>query len=101
MAFLRYWNNPSATAKKVVNNWLLTGDVARMDEDGFLFFNGRDDDVIKSSGYRIGPSEVEHSVAQVCFVFPVCSRNLFSVFLTRWRTAIHAAPGCLDVRGNW
>jgi acetyl-CoA synthetase len=58
--FLRYWNNPAATARKFAGDWLLTGDSATMDSDGHLFFHGRDDDVITSAGYRIGPAEVEH-----------------------------------------
>ncbi|SDE82782.1 acyl-CoA synthetase [Rhodospira trueperi] len=57
--FLGYWNNPEATAAKFVGDWLLTGDTGRMDEDGYVWFVGRDDDVITSAGYRIGPGEVE------------------------------------------
>jgi acetyl-CoA synthetase len=57
--FLQYWNNPSATETKFLNGWMLTGDQGTMDEDGYFFFFGRDDDVITSSGYRIGPGEVE------------------------------------------
>ena len=57
--FLRYWNNPEATAKKFAGDWLLTGDTGLQDGDGYLHFVGRDDDVITSAGYRIGPGEVE------------------------------------------
>ena len=57
--FLGYWNNPAATAAKYVGDWLLTGDQGTMDEDGYFRFIGRDDDVITSSGYRIGPGEIE------------------------------------------
>ncbi|MCC7347791.1 MAG: acyl-CoA synthetase [Variibacter sp.] len=57
--FLRYWNRPEATAQKFRGDWLLTGDRGIADEDGYLFFLGRDDDVITSAGYRIGPGEVE------------------------------------------
>ena len=57
--FLGYWNNPEATAAKFQGDWLLTGDTGSMDEDGYLRFLGRDDDVITSAGYRIGPGEVE------------------------------------------
>ncbi len=57
--FLKYWNNPEATEKKFVGDWLLTGDTGEMDEDGWIRFVGRDDDVITSSGYRIGPGEIE------------------------------------------
>ncbi|MBL0374708.1 AMP-binding protein [Rhizobium sp. KVB221] len=57
--FLGYWNNPDATAKKFIGDWMLTGDMGVMDRDGYVEFFGRDDDVITSSGYRIGPAEIE------------------------------------------
>ncbi len=57
--FLGYWNNPTATAEKFIGDWLVTGDQARMDADGYFWFVGRDDDVITSGGYRIGPGEIE------------------------------------------
>lgn len=57
--FLNYWKNPDATARKFQGDWLLTGDRAIMDVDGYVRFVGRDDDIITSSGYRIGPSEIE------------------------------------------
>ncbi|MDH3760833.1 MAG: acyl-CoA synthetase [Gammaproteobacteria bacterium] len=60
--FLGYWNNPDATAAKITANWFRTGDVGYRDEDGFLWFVGRKDDVITSAGYRIGPGEIEDSL---------------------------------------
>ncbi|MDB5554453.1 MAG: acetyl-CoA synthetase protein [Rhizobium sp.] len=57
--FLGYWNNPEATAKKFLGDWMLTGDQGVMDAEGYVEFFGRDDDVITSSGYRIGPAEIE------------------------------------------
>ncbi|MDI6836944.1 MAG: AMP-binding protein, partial [Rhizobiaceae bacterium] len=57
--FLEYWQKPEATAAKFVGEWMTTGDMGRIDEEGYFFFLGRDDDVITSSGYRIGPSEIE------------------------------------------
>ena len=57
--FLSYWNKPEATARKFAGDWLLTGDMAVKDEDGYFWFKGRDDDVITSGSYRIGPSEIE------------------------------------------
>jgi len=57
--FLGYWNNAKATADKFVGDWMKTGDLGRQDEDGYVQFFGRDDDVITSSGYRIGPAEIE------------------------------------------
>jgi acetyl-CoA synthetase len=57
--FLEYWKNPQATREKFVGDWGCTGDQAKRDEDGYLWYQGRSDDVIKSSGYRIGPAEIE------------------------------------------
>jgi acetyl-CoA synthetase len=57
--FIEYWKNPGATKEKFVGDWGLTGDQGRMDEDGYLWYQGRSDDVIKASGYRIGPAEIE------------------------------------------
>jgi acetyl-CoA synthetase len=57
--FLEYWKNPQATRDKFVGDWGCTGDQGRMDEDGYLWYQGRSDDVIKSAGYRIGPAEIE------------------------------------------
>jgi acetyl-CoA synthetase len=57
--FIEYWNNPDATKKKFIGDWMTTGDQAVVDEDGYVHFFGRDDDVITSAGYRIGPGEIE------------------------------------------
>lgn len=57
--FLRYWNNEAATQAKFIGDWMLTGDQGVMDLEGYVTFFGRDDDVITSSGYRIGPGEIE------------------------------------------
>jgi acetyl-CoA synthetase len=57
--FLSYWGRPDATNEKFLNDWILTGDMAVRDEDGYLWFQGRKDDIINSAGYRIGPSEIE------------------------------------------
>ncbi|MEM9100658.1 MAG: AMP-binding protein, partial [Pseudomonadota bacterium] len=58
--FLEYWQAPEKTAEKFRGDWMLTGDEGVMDEDGYFYFNSRTDDVITSSGYRIGPTEIEH-----------------------------------------
>jgi acetyl-CoA synthetase len=60
--FLGYWNNEAATREKITANWFRTGDVGYRDENGFLWFVGRKDDVISSAGYRIGPGEIEDSL---------------------------------------
>jgi len=57
--FLEYWKNPQATKDKFIGDWGCTGDQAKMDEDGYLWYQGRSDDLIKSAGYRIGPAEIE------------------------------------------
>ena len=57
--FLQYWDDPKATTEKFIGDWLITGDQGHKDEDDYLWFLGRDDDVITSAGYRIGPGEIE------------------------------------------
>jgi acetyl-CoA synthetase len=57
-----YWNSPDLDREVFSGNWYRTGDLARMDTDGYLFFEGRADDVILTSGYRIGPFEVEDAL---------------------------------------
>jgi acetyl-CoA synthetase len=57
--FLEYWDNPEATRDKFIGDWMTTGDQGVMDEDGYVSFVGRDDDVITSAGFRIGPGEIE------------------------------------------
>ncbi len=62
--FLGYWNNPRATADKYTGDWCRTGDLAVRDADGYLWYQGRADDVFKSAGYRIGPSEIENCLVK-------------------------------------
>ena len=62
--FLRYWNQPQKTAERFVGDYLMTGDLGRMDAQGYVQFMARDDDVITSSGYRIGPAEIEAVLAR-------------------------------------
>jgi acetyl-CoA synthetase len=74
--FLGYWDNPEATAAKFSGDWCRTGDQAAADADGYLWYHGRDDDMIKSGGYRIGPTEIENCLARHpavanCAVVPV------------------------------
>jgi len=57
--FLGYWNKAEATADKIINSWWRTGDSGFKDEDGYIWFVGRNDDVISSAGHRIGPGEIE------------------------------------------
>ena len=74
--FLRYWKNDAATAGKFVGDWMLTGDLGEMDAAGSIRFISRDDDIITSCSYRIGPGEVEdcllgHSAVRLVAVIGV------------------------------
>ncbi|HET7191996.1 MAG TPA: acyl-CoA synthetase [Pseudolabrys sp.] len=57
--FLQYWGKPEATRDKFIGDWMTTGDQGVVDEEGYISFVGRDDDVITSAGFRIGPGEIE------------------------------------------
>jgi len=59
---IEYWRNGEATAKKYVGEFLLTGDLGIQDEDGYFWYVSREDDVITTAGYRVGPSEIEHTL---------------------------------------
>jgi acetyl-CoA synthetase len=59
---LEYWKNPQATAKKYAGEFLLTGDLGIQDDAGYFWYVSRDDDVITTAGYRVGPSEIEHTL---------------------------------------
>jgi acetyl-CoA synthetase len=62
--FLGYWGNEPATAAKYTGEWCRTGDQAAWDDDGYLWYQGRADDMFKSAGYRIGPAEIENCLAR-------------------------------------
>ncbi|QCB46422.1 AMP-binding protein [Hydrogenophaga sp. PAMC20947] len=66
--FLGYWKNEAATRSKYTgdpaNSWCRTGDMAIRDADGYLWYQGRADDVFKAAGYRIGPSEIENCLVK-------------------------------------
>ena len=62
--FLGYWRQPAATAHKFTGDWCRTGDLATRDADGYLWYQGRADDVFKAAGYRIGPSEIENCLVK-------------------------------------
>jgi acetyl-CoA synthetase len=59
---IEYWRNPEATTRKYAGEFLLTGDLGRQDEDGYFWYMSREDDVITSAGYRIGPAEIEDTL---------------------------------------
>ncbi len=62
--FLGYWKNDKSTVGKFTGDWCRTGDLAVRDEDGYLWYQGRADDVFKAAGYRIGPSEIENCLVK-------------------------------------
>jgi acetyl-CoA synthetase len=62
--FLGYWRNEDATRAKFTGDWCRTGDLATRDADGYLWYQGRADDVFKAAGYRIGPSEIENCLVK-------------------------------------
>ena len=62
--FLEYFKNPEATAQKFTGDWCRTGDLAVSDEGGYLWYQGRADDMFKAAGYRIGPSEIENCLVK-------------------------------------
>lgn len=72
-AVLRYWDKPAVTAAKWRDGWLRTGDPGRAEADGTIAFVSRDNDVINSAGYRLGPAEIEtclmaHPAVAMCAV---------------------------------
>lgn len=66
--FREYYNDPAKTKEAIHDGWYHTGDLAWQDEDGFFWYVGRADDVIKSSGYRIGPFEIESVIMELSYV---------------------------------
>ncbi len=73
---LGYWNRPDATAAAYRGDWFCTGDLGVADDEGYLYYKGRADDVIGSAGFRIGPAEVEgcllqHPAVEQCAVIGV------------------------------
>ncbi len=62
--FLGYWKNEAATQTKFTGDWCRTGDLAICDTDGYLWYQGRADDVFKAAGYRIGPGEIENCLVK-------------------------------------
>ena len=62
--FLGYWKNEVATLGKFTGDWCRTGDLATRDADGYLWYQGRSDDVFKAAGYRIGPGEIENCLVK-------------------------------------
>jgi acetyl-CoA synthetase len=92
--FLGYWNNDAATAAKYTGDWCRTGDQAHADDDGYLWYKGRDDDIFKVAGYRVGPTEIEnclvkHPAVANCAVVPTPDETRGSVV----KAFVLLAPG--------
>jgi acetyl-CoA synthetase len=102
--FLEYWGQPEATREKFAHGeWFRTGDLARLDTDGYLWFQGRNDDLIKSAGYRIGPTEVEAAilahpaVAEAAVVgSPDPVRGQIVKGVVRLKPGVSASPGLVS-----
>ena len=62
--FIEYFRNPEGTTRKFSGDWCRTGDIAIADDDGYLWYQGRADDMFKAAGYRIGPSEIENCLVR-------------------------------------
>jgi acetyl-CoA synthetase len=60
--FIEYWRQPEATAAKFAGKWCLTGDIGIKDDGGYFWYKGREDDLISSGGYRIGPTDIEDCI---------------------------------------
>jgi acetyl-CoA synthetase len=92
--FLGYWGNDEATTAKFSGDWCRTGDEAARDEDGYLWYRGRADDMFKSAGYRIGPAEIEncllrHACVANCAVVPAPDETRGAVI----KAFVQLAPG--------
>jgi acetyl-CoA synthetase len=101
--FLEYHGNAEATRAKYTGDWCRTGDVALLDDAGYLWYQGRSDDMFKAAGYRIGPSEIENclvrhpAVANAAVVpSPDETRgNVIKAFIVL-APGISASPGLVD-----
>lgn len=84
--FKRYWNNPEATNKTIVNGWIGTGDLYNCDDQGFYYFEGRGDDMIKVSGLWVSPVDVEQilitneKVKEAAVVGKESSSGIFDIY---------------------
>lgn len=99
--FLGYWKNDAATQAKFTGDWCRTGDLARVDADGYLWYEGRADDVFKAAGYRIGPGEIEnclvkHPAVANAAVVPKPDKERGSVV----KAYVVLAPECIAARAR-
>jgi acyl-CoA synthetase (AMP-forming)/AMP-acid ligase II len=83
-----FWKNPELDAQRLQGGWLLTGDLGRMESDGYLYLADRKEDMIISGGYNVYPAEVEHALAAH---EAVAESGVFAVPDEKWGEAVHAA----------
>jgi acetyl-CoA synthetase len=100
--FLGYWKNEASTLAKFTGDWCRTGDLASRDDEGYLWYQGRSDDVFKAAGYRIGPGEIENclvkhpAVANVAVVpKPDAARGAVV------KAYVVLSPDCVAARANY
>lgn len=89
-----FWNNPEATAERIVNGWIKTGDIGRLDKNGYLYLVDRSDDMIISGGYNIYPNEIENVIANHSDIIEVA---VFGVPSEKWGEAPFAV--CVVAEG--
>jgi acyl-CoA synthetase (AMP-forming)/AMP-acid ligase II len=83
-----FWKNPELDARRLKGGWLLTGDLGRMEPDGYVYLADRKEDMIISGGYNVYPAEVEHALAAH---EAVAESGVFAVPDDKWGEAVHAA----------
>jgi long-chain acyl-CoA synthetase len=88
-----YWNNPEATAAVLQDGWLRTGDVGRLDADGFLWLQGRRSDMIKTGAHRVHPGDIEDAIAELAGVSEVAVVGIDDEVLGQVVKAFVVAPG--------
>nr|BBJ04180.1 acetyl-CoA synthetase [Marinobacter nauticus] len=106
--FLGYWRQSEKTQALVDGIWMRTGDLARQDEDGYFWYQGRSDDLILTAGHRVGPAEVEdtllshHSVAEAAVIpRPDPERGQIVVALVRLREGVEASEALKKQLQHW
>jgi acyl-CoA synthetase (AMP-forming)/AMP-acid ligase II len=88
-----YWNNPDASAMVLREGWLRTGDVGRLDTDGFLWLHGRRSDMIKTGAHRVHPGDIEDAIAELAGVTEVAAVGIDDDVLGQVVKVFVVAPG--------
>ena len=90
---LGYWNDPDATARAVRGGWLHTGDIGRLDEEGFLYLDGRRSDMIKTGAHRVHPRDIEEAIAELDGVVEAAAIGVDDPLLGQAVRVFVVAPG--------